>query len=136
MKKVWGVPSDGAESDVARARRTPSRRLTLVALGLLVLLATGACADPAAVDDGPGSATLAGVSSDSPASPTSDPEPDPAGPMIDPGPGPDAQPTPIGGQPWDVDATDVCQKELTQQGMAGFQEVAQTANDGGVTSCL
>ena len=109
------------------------------ALGLLVLLAMGACADPAAVDDGPGSATLAGATSESPASPTSDPEPDPPGPMIDPGPGPDAEPTPIGGQPWDVDVTDACQKELARQelaqvGTAGFQEVAQNANDGGVTS--
>jgi len=103
------------------------------ALGLLVLLAMGACADPAAVDDGPGSATLAGATSESPASPTSDPEPDP-GPMIDPGPAPDAQPTPIGGQPWDADATDACQTELAQKAMTGFQEVAQSANDGGVTS--
>ena len=97
-----------------------------------MLLALGACAEPAAVDDGPGSATLAGATRES--SPTSEPEPDPLGPMIDPGPGSDAEPTPVGGQPWDADVTGSCQKELAQQGMAGFQEVAQTANDGGVTS--
>lgn len=134
MKQVWGVPYDGAESQVARARRTPSRRLTHTALGLLMLLALGACADKAAVDDGRGSATLSGATSESPASPTSDAESDSPGPMIDPGPGPDAEPTPIGGRPWNADVTDACQQELAAQGIAGLEEVAQTANDGGMTS--
>lgn len=134
MKQVWGVPYDGAESQVVRARRIPSRRMTHTAWGLMMLLAFGACADPAAVDDGPGNATLSGATSHSPASPTSDPETDTPGPMIDPGPGPDAAPTPIGGRPWNAGVTEACEQELAAQGMAGLKEVAQTANEGGVTS--
>lgn len=103
--------------------------MALVALGLVGMLAMGACADPGAGQGGP-RAALAGAPSESPeASPTSD-----LSVQIDPGPGPDAAPTPVGGQPWDADVTDACQEELAAQSMADFQEVAQTANDGGVTS--
>lgn len=99
---------------------------------LLALLALGACADPAQVDDAPGRAALSGVVSESPASPTSSPDPSDA--VIDPGPGESPAPTPIGGQPWDVDVSAACEQELAEQQMPAVQEVAQTANDGGVTS--
>ena len=102
------------------------------ALGLLVVLAMGACADPAEVGDEPDRAALAGGVGESPASPTSSPDPSDA--VIDPGPGESPAPTPIGGQPWDVDVSAACEQELAEQQMPAFQEVAQTANDGGVTS--
>jgi len=75
----------------------------------------------------------AGIKSPQPA-PTTSPAPSDA--AIDPGPAPGKtpSPTPIGGQPWDSDATAACEQELADQDLAGLHEVAQTANDDGISS--
>ena len=121
MTQRWGAPSGTA-------------RKVLATVGTLALLAVGGCADPA----GGSGAYRADEASESPV-PTPV-RPDPSGAVIDPEPAPGETPapTPVGGRPWDAEVTAACEQALAGQDGAGEdwagQEVAQTANDGGVTS--
>ncbi len=101
-------------------------RWAVVILGLVV---TG-CAAPSNGTAAPDRARLAGSERHGTAAP------DPGDVQIDPEPPPGQSPapTPVGGQPWDAGVTSVCAQALTNEGITGLDQVAQTADGHGVTS--
>jgi hypothetical protein len=115
-------------------------RTSVAALAVLGVLAASGCAAPAGQDD-PDRAVLTSETTDSPSpadapdTGAADTEPD-LEPDIDPDPAPGGSPaaTPVGGQPWDVEVGTACADALTARGVAGLQQVAQIADQGGVTS--
>lgn len=115
------VLSGGAGRTLVRAR-TSRAALTLTVLGALAL---GGCADPAAESaDEPAKATLSSSGEETPpSSPSVDPD-------VDIDPMPTGGQTPVAGVPWDAAATAACEEQVP----AGLSEVAQSADDGGVTS--
>lgn len=109
------------------AGRTPKRaRMPRVALSLTLLgLALGGCADPASESAGrPEQAALSSADKETPSTSPS------AGGEVDIDPMPSGGQTPVAGQPWDADATAACAGVVPE----GLSEVAQSADDGGVTS--
>ena len=107
---------------------------------VLGVLAVGACGAPADDARGADRAVLTGADTPTSATPTTPvptaQAPTDEGPAIDPElpPGQSPAPTPTGGQPWNADVSVACDQELTDEGHAGLSEVAQTADDHGVTS--
>jgi len=85
----------------------------------LAALALAGCAAPAQEQD---TAVLAGASNEAEAQQRGD------DPQIDPGP--TGGETPVAGRPWDPDVSDSCAEAVG----AGFTQVAQSADVGGVTS--
>lgn len=96
----------------------------LAVVAVLAAVTLGACAAPA---DEPARAVLAGSETSGEASPT----PTQTDPQTDPqiGPAPEGE-TPSGGEPWDDAATAACAGRVADS----FSQVAQTADDLGVTS--
>ena len=131
----WGLmmPSDGRPSGTAdgHARMpgaVPGRRV-LRAAGLVAALGLGLGGCGAATDrEPPDRAVLAGAGDQGTAGAAPS-----AGAEIDPGPA-TASPTPVGGQPWDDAVSSTCAVALSAGPYAGLAEVAQTADDRGVTS--
>lgn len=131
MKYVWGEPSGRADGPVSSAAGSPRRVVAAIAFGVAGVLALSACGT--STDDArrPDQAVLAGADTPSPTAKPTD-----SGPDIDPDlpPGETPAPTPVGGLPWDTAVSDACATAVVDEAGNGLQEVAQTADDGGVIS--
>lgn len=114
--------ADGTEP-VARAPRTPrTLRRAAVGLGVVGLLVLGGCATPSG--GGGDRASLSGSPTDASESPTETT----TDAQIDPMPSDGS--TPVGGRPWNSDASAECERSVGP----GYAEVAQTSDPAGVTS--
>ena len=135
MKYVWGEPSGAAGGPFPSAAGTSRRVAAVVALGVAGVLALSACGT--STDDArqPDQAVLAGADTPSP-TPSHTSTPTDSGPDIEPDlpPGETPAPTPVGGRPWNTAVSDACATAVTGEAGNGLQEVAQTADDGGVIS--
>lgn len=116
----WTVLRSRADGTGPVVRASRARRQTVVGLGMVGLLLLGGCAQSSGGGD---RASLAGSPTDPAESPseTTDAQIDPM---------PSGGSTPVGGQPWNGDASAKCEQAVGP----GYTEMAQTSDAAGVTS--